>query len=83
MEELLNILWAYRTTPRTSIGETPYALAYGVEAVIPLEVGLPTIRIKAFNTGDNDHQLGIDMDFTEERREVATLKLAKYQEGMS
>ena len=37
-EELFNVLWAYRTTPRASIGETPYAMTYRVEAVIPLEV---------------------------------------------
>uniref|UniRef100_A0A2N9G674 Uncharacterized protein n=1 Tax=Fagus sylvatica TaxID=28930 RepID=A0A2N9G674_FAGSY len=32
------------TTPRRSTGETPFSLAYGSEAVIPLEIGLPTLR---------------------------------------
>ena len=35
VEELPNILWAYRTTFRMSIRETPFSLTYGVEAVIP------------------------------------------------
>ena len=32
VEELSNVLWTHRTTKRRSTGETPYALAYGVEA---------------------------------------------------
>lgn len=47
-EELPNVLWAYRTTPRRSTGETPFALAYGMEAVIPLEIGMPTIQSESF-----------------------------------
>ena len=44
---------------------------------------LPTIRTQAFDTGDNDHQISLDLDLAEERREVAALRLAKYQEGIS
>ena len=43
VEELPSILWTYRTTIRKSTNETPFALAFGVEAVIPLEIGMPTI----------------------------------------
>ena len=28
-EELPNVLWAYRTTSRRSIGKTPFSLTYG------------------------------------------------------
>ncbi|XP_070057576.1 uncharacterized protein [Nicotiana tomentosiformis] len=38
-------LLGYRTTVRTSIGETPYLLVYGTEAVIPAKVGIPFLRI--------------------------------------
>ena len=46
VEELPSVLWAYRTTPRRSTSATPFSLSYGMEAVIPLEVGLPTMRTK-------------------------------------
>ena len=36
-EELPNVLWAYQTTPRRSMGETPFSLTYGAKAVIPAE----------------------------------------------
>ncbi|XP_070009633.1 uncharacterized protein [Nicotiana sylvestris] len=38
-------LLGYRTTVRTSTGETPYMLVYGTEAVIPAEVEIPSLRI--------------------------------------
>ncbi|KAL0413056.1 UNVERIFIED_CONTAM: hypothetical protein Sradi_1507300 [Sesamum radiatum] len=31
-EELISVLWAYRTTPRGSTGESPFSLIYGTEA---------------------------------------------------
>nr|XP_009796312.1 PREDICTED: uncharacterized protein LOC104242896 [Nicotiana sylvestris] len=36
---LLKVLWAYRTTPKSSTGEIPFSLVYGSEALIPVEVG--------------------------------------------
>ncbi|WKA12376.1 hypothetical protein VitviT2T_029764 [Vitis vinifera] len=47
VEELPGVLWAYRTTPGRLTGNTPFALAYGMDAVIPTEIGLPTIRTDA------------------------------------
>ncbi|XP_034679904.1 uncharacterized protein LOC117909968 [Vitis riparia] len=43
VEELLGVLWAYRTTPGRPTRNTPFALTYGMDAVIPTEIGLPTI----------------------------------------
>ncbi|XP_071902658.1 uncharacterized protein [Coffea arabica] len=36
---------AYRTSIRTSTGVTPYSLMYGMEAVLPAEVEIPSLRI--------------------------------------
>jgi hypothetical protein len=44
-EKLAYALWAYRTSIRTSTGVTPYSLVYGMEAVLPLEVEIPSLRI--------------------------------------
>ena len=41
VDELPGVLWAYRTTPRRLTGTTPFALAYGMDAVIPTEIGMP------------------------------------------
>jgi len=38
-------LHAYRIAVRTSTGATPYSLVYGMEAVVPLEVEIPSLRV--------------------------------------
>nr|XP_033512628.1 uncharacterized protein LOC117277313 [Nicotiana tomentosiformis] len=43
-EELPGVLWAYRTTAKTTTGETPFSLVYGSEALIPVEIGEPSTR---------------------------------------
>ncbi|GKV35898.1 hypothetical protein SLEP1_g44100 [Rubroshorea leprosula] len=42
VDEHNKVLWSCRTTPSSATGETPFSLAYGAEAVIPVEVGLPS-----------------------------------------
>ena len=82
VDELSHVLWAYRTTPRKSTGETPFSITYGSEAVIPLETGFPTMRTNQFNNDSNDQLLSTILDMIEERREVATIKLAHYQQKL-
>ena len=80
VEELPNVLWTHRTMARKSNGETPFALAYGVEAVIPLEVGIPTTRTTDFAVQTNEDNLQKDLDLLEERWDIATVRLASYQQ---
>ena len=47
-EELPNVLWANRMTTRVPTRETPFRLTFGTKAVIPMEVGLTNIRVKAY-----------------------------------
>ncbi|RVW67504.1 Retrovirus-related Pol polyprotein from transposon 17.6 [Vitis vinifera] len=44
-EKLLFALWAYRTSFRTSTGATPYSLVYGMEAVLPVETEMGSLRL--------------------------------------
>ncbi|KAJ6941973.1 hypothetical protein NC652_007912 [Populus alba x Populus x berolinensis] len=44
-EMLSFALHAYRTTVRSSTGTTPYSLVYGMEAVMPLELEIPSLRV--------------------------------------
>ncbi|XP_071927641.1 uncharacterized protein [Coffea arabica] len=79
LEELPTILWAYRTTPRTATQETPFILTYGVEAVIPAEVGVPSGRVQHFVAQDNDEEMRLNLDLVEHRREEAAIRMAKYK----
>ncbi|XXG46965.1 hypothetical protein AAC387_Pa02g1687 [Persea americana] len=82
-EELPSVLWAYRTTPRRSTSVTPFSLAYGMEAVIPLEVGLPTLRSELCEQGLNYLNVAWELDLAEERREAAAIRLAAYQQQLA
>ncbi|XP_023916564.2 uncharacterized protein LOC112028142 [Quercus suber] len=82
VEELPHVLWTYRTTPRRSTREIPFALTYGAEAVIPLETSFPTLRMSSFTPGSNDELLGRSLDLVDERRERAMIQLAYYQQKL-
>ena len=49
-----------------------------MEVVIPLEVGLPTLRSELCDPGLNDLNLARELDFAEERREATAIRLATY-----
>ena len=57
-EKLGESLCAYRTTVRTSTDNTPYSLVYGCEAVLPLEIQIPSLRVALATemTAENNHQ---------------------------
>ncbi|XP_070046590.1 uncharacterized protein [Nicotiana tomentosiformis] len=44
-EKLTFALLGYHTIVCTSTGETPYLLVYGIEAIIPAKVEIPSLRI--------------------------------------
>ena len=49
VEYLPKVLWAYRTTCKSVTQETPFAMAFGTEAVDPVEVRLKSPRIELAN----------------------------------
>ena len=83
LEELPNIMWAYRTTARTLTRETPFRLTYGTEAIIPIEVEVASIRREVLHEEDNDDQLRINLDCLDEVRDKASSRMTKYQEKMA
>ncbi|XP_071688805.1 uncharacterized protein [Rutidosis leptorrhynchoides] len=87
VDELPKILWVHRTTHKNSTGETPFSLVYSSEAVIPAEITVPTERILSYSKGENDERLLTNLNYTEERREMAAIReaankqrIAKYYE---
>nr|GEV99869.1 reverse transcriptase domain-containing protein [Tanacetum cinerariifolium] len=71
VEELPHVLWAHRTMIKSSHGDTPFSLTYGTEAVIPVEIGMPTYRTAAVDVVNNDKEPHLNLDLLEERRESA------------
>ena len=79
VEELPHVLWTYRNTPRRSTRETPFSMTYGIEAVIPLEIGFSMLITSSFTPSNNYGLLEKSLDLIEERKENAMVQLAYYQ----
>ena len=83
LDELSSVLWAYRMTTRTLIGETPFKLAFGTKAVILAEVGLTSFRVDHYNEEKNDKELHLNLDLLDKERIGAEQRLAQYQNLMA
>ncbi|GJZ25532.1 reverse transcriptase domain-containing protein [Tanacetum coccineum] len=77
IEEVSHVLWAHRTMIKTSNGNTPFSLTYGTEAVISIEIGIPSLRCTEVDQILNDEALLLNLDMLEEKRERAAIREAK------
>ena len=82
-EELLCVLWAYRTTLRTPTRETPFRLTYGSKAVIPAEVRLTSYKVGNHDERKNDKAIRLQLDLLDEVRATAQQRLTRYQNLMA
>ena len=81
VDKLLRVLWAYRTTSRKPIRVSLFALTYGMEAIIPIEIRLPTLRTEVLGTAKAG-AISKDQDMVDELWEAITIRIASYQERM-
>jgi hypothetical protein len=44
--QIFSALWAYCTSVKTATGFTPFQLVYGIEAVLPIECEIPSLKLK-------------------------------------
>ena len=79
VQYLPEVLWTYKTTRRSATQETPFALAYGTEAVAPVEIGLKSPRIELENVEHNDEALRLNLDLLDEKREQVLRRIEDYQ----
>ncbi|XP_075097888.1 uncharacterized protein LOC142175207 [Nicotiana tabacum] len=80
--ELPRVLWAYRTTTKPSTGEIPFSLIYVSEALIPVEVGEPTLRISRANEKSNIKALLVKLDLLEEHWYLTYMRMVAQKQRM-
>ena len=71
-------LWAYRTTRRSTTQETPFALAFSIEAVAPVEVGLKSPRVEFASDEHNEEVLRLNLDLLEEKHKQVLERAEDY-----
>ena len=79
VEYLPEALWADRTTQNSATRETLLALAFGTEAVAPVEVGIKSPRIELASEEHNDEALRLNLDLLDEKREQVLRRIEDYQ----
>ncbi|GKE21269.1 reverse transcriptase domain-containing protein, partial [Tanacetum coccineum] len=77
MEELSHVLWAYRNMIKTSNRDTPFSLTYRTKAVIPADIGMPTLKTAEVDLVQNNEALEINLDLLKERIEEAAIHEAR------
>ena len=79
VEYLPEVLWAYRTRQKSATRETPFSLAFGTEAVAPVEVGIKSPRIELASVEHNDEALRLNLELLDEKREQVLRRTKDYQ----
>ena len=54
-------------------------MAYGVKAMIPVEVRIPYLRRETYNQEDNFVLQRYELDLLEEKHDLAALRVASYK----
>ncbi|XP_070006943.1 uncharacterized protein [Nicotiana sylvestris] len=67
---------ACRTTPKSSMGETLFSIVYEAEALIPMEVGEPTLRYFQTNEEINNKAILVNLELFDERSDLAHIRMA-------
>ncbi|XP_059436570.1 uncharacterized protein LOC132169570 [Corylus avellana] len=78
-EDLREVWRAYWTNKRTPTKETPYALAFRTEAVIPAEVGSGSYRVETFQPETSNEGLQLHLDLLQEKRDQAQVTMSTHQ----
>ena len=77
MDELPEVLWAYRTTTRRPTDISPFVLTYGMVAIVPTEIGMSTLRTDTPEQSNTDYVIQ-DLDMADELREAAIVRIESY-----
>ena len=81
VDELPRVLWAYKTTTERPTSISPFALTYGMEAIIPTEISMPTLRTDMPEQSNTEFIIK-ELDTADELRETAAVRVASYQRRM-
>lgn len=73
--KLSSVLWAYRVAYKVAVGTTPFELVYGLNAILPIDFLVPTLRV-AKELEWTGHALSERVDELEKLDETRLLAIA-------
>ena len=78
-DEIPNVLLRYKITHRISTGETPFWLAFGLKAVLRIELELLNFRSYKLNMIVNQIALQANLDVMKETFDLVRRRVETYQ----
>ena len=66
-------------TQKTATRETPFALAFGTEAIAPVEVRIQSPRVELASEEHNDEALCLNLELLDKKREQVQRRTKEYQ----
>uniref|UniRef100_A0A2N9HFT2 RNA-directed DNA polymerase n=1 Tax=Fagus sylvatica TaxID=28930 RepID=A0A2N9HFT2_FAGSY len=85
---LADVLWAYRGSPKTATGFTPFSLVYGTDVISPPELLVPSPRILQGTELEADVEMCAearvaDLESLDEARELALARSLRYHQKLA
>jgi ribonuclease HI len=85
---LADVLWAYRGSPKTATGFTPFSLVYGTDVISPPELLVPSPRILQGTELEADVEMCAearvaDLESLDEARELALARSLRYHQRLA
>lgn len=78
IDELPLVLWAYRTTHKSTTGHSPFVLANRSEVMTPVELKVPSHRMTHYNPRTNEQLLLESLDMIDEKHDETELRAAAH-----
>jgi hypothetical protein len=82
IKKLPNALWGLRTQPSKPMGQLPYFLVYGSEAILPADVMWDSQAVDQYDEDIPEDSRRFDIDGLEETHCAALVQSARYLEGI-
>jgi ribonuclease HI len=85
---LADVLWAYRSSPKTATGFTPFSLVYGTDTISPTELVVPSLRVMQGSELEVDANMCAearmaDLEGLDEARDLAKAKSQRNYQKMA
>ena len=82
MDELPEVLWVYRTTALQPTSIFPFALTYGMEAIVPTKIDMPTLRTDLPEQSNAENVIKY-LDTTDELRKAVAVRIGSYHSRLA
>ena len=85
---LPNAVWAYRNSPKTATGFSPFSLVYGMEVMSSTEVMTPSLRVIQMRGKEKENEVFAleryeDLKGLDEKRDKAQERSRRYRQRMT